>query len=238
MRKLAFLFACAFVTLPAQTELRHITGTVVDSGGKPIEKAIVFSRNYRTAETGPDGRFETDTPDSAVVIRKAGFQSERILTQSASAMRVTLRPADRPNLPACSPDSGSVGLEDTVADFRFPRITGVKYSDQGHDADYTSRSYYVGDRRTARGIMHGSGGMWSLGIPFDQDVLDSTEYRETVYPFRGLGGPMMIIDARGRLPDGTRWRFLGKFAETASYRNVNDETAQMPDRVLDGVCLK
>lgn len=221
-----------------QTELRHIAGTVVDTEGKPIEKATIASSKYKTTETGPDGKFETDTSDTAVVIRKAGFESERPLTKNADTVRVTLRPADRPRLPACSRDIDDVGLEDAVTDFRSPRLAGLSYGDQGHGADYTTRIYYVTGGSKAKGIMHGTGAMWSVGIPFDRDVQESAEYRETVYPFRGFGGPVMIIDARGRSPDGTRWRFLGMVGETAEYHGVDEATAQILDKVLDGVCLK
>lgn len=211
---------------------------VLDSDGKPIEKATIASSKYKKTQTTTDGKFETDTSDSAVVIRKAGFESERLLTKNADTVRVTLRPAGRPRLPACSRDIDYVGLEDAVTDFRFPRLAGISYGDQGHDVDYTTRIYYVTGGSKAKGIMHGTGAMWSVGIPFDRDVQQSAEYRETVYPFRGFGGHLMIIDARGLSPDGTRWRFLGTVGETAEYHGLDDATAQILDKVLDGVCLR
>ena len=47
-----------------------------------------------------------------------------------------------------------------------------------------------------------------------------------------------IIDARGQSPGGKRWRQLGKFAESASYSDVDEATAKILDRFLDGACLK
>lgn len=64
--------------------------------------------------------------------------------------------------------------------------------------------------------------------------LRSVEYEETTYDFEGLP----IIDARGQLPDGQWWRYLGKFGESASYSGVDPAAAKVLDTVLDGACAK
>jgi hypothetical protein len=60
------------------------------------------------------------------------------------------------------------------------------------------------------------------------------KYEEVTYDVGGL----MIIDARGQLQDGNRWRSLVKFGESASYSNIDEATAKILDQFLDGACLK
>jgi len=68
-------------------------------------------------------------------------------------------------------------------------------------------------------------------------VWSAEEYHETVYPFLGFA----VDDARGRTPNGRYWRSLHLFQgvhEEASYHDVDQATAALFDRVLDGVCLR
>ena len=214
-------------------EARHIAGVVVDSEGTPVAGARIDHSNDRRQlpETDANGRFALDTRAPSVVIRKSGFRSEFVRTQDARDLRIELRKlAERP-FPAC-PDTGSyIGL-DGHSTFRFPMVPGVKASGQGRDIDYGARSYYVKTRAGRKGISHGSGPMWSFGIPLDEDVWRSVKYGETAYDSGGL----TIVDARGQLANGHWWRYLGKIGESASYFDVDEATAKALDRFLDGAC--
>lgn len=86
----------------------------------------------------------------------------------------------------------------------------------------------------AKGIEHGSGMMWSFGTPFDEWVWSSEEYEETSYEVDG----QRVVDARGKSPNGRRWRHLGRFGETAVYSETDEAAAKVLDKVLDGVCVK
>lgn len=101
------------------------------------------------------------------------------------------------------------------------------------DTDYNARNYYL-STEPQRGILHGSGLAWSLGTPSDRDVWRSVKYEEVVYDVEGL----TIIDARGQLPNGNRWRILGRFGESASYSDMGETIAKILDQFLDGACLK
>jgi hypothetical protein len=116
----------------------------------------------------------------------------------------------------------------------FPKMQGVKASPEGRDVDYGMRYYYVKTRRGPKGIMHGFGPTWSWGMPSDNDVSRSVQYEEVAYDAGGI----TIIDARGQLPNGNRWRYLGMFGESASYDDIDEATAKVLDRFLDGACLK
>jgi hypothetical protein len=117
---------------------------------------------------------------------------------------------------------------------QFPRTSGVKARRQGQDVDYGARSYYIDTKQGPKGITHGSGLLWSFGTPLDRDVWRSVKYEEVTFDVGGL----TIIDARGQLPNGNRWRNLGKFGESASYSDMDEATAKTLDRFLDGACLK
>jgi len=113
-------------------------------------------------------------------------------------------------------------------------VPGVTATRPGQDVDYGSRGYVIATSNGRVGIGHGSGPLWSFGLPSDDDVWRSVEYRETVFGT----DPLITIDARGRTADGKFWRNLGKFGESASYRDVNEADARLLDRVLDGVCIR
>ena len=58
----------------------------------------------------------------------------------------------------------------------------------------------------------------------------SVKYEEVTFDWGGV----TIIDARGQLPNGNRWRYLGMFGESASYSDMDEATAKILDRFLDG----
>ena len=218
------------------TEERHIKGVVVDSEGKPVAGASIdhSNDNKRAHVTGPSGRFELDTNAPLLVVRKAGYRSGVVRTKDATEVRIVLQTAERRSFPMCSTSAKCYGIDGWDASFRFPVVPGVEASKQGHDIDYGFRSYYVRTGQESKGIQHGSGPMWSLGIPVDQHVWRSnSSYEEVVFDADGL----TIIDARGQSRDGKRWRSLSKFGETASYFDADEATAKILDQLLDGACL-
>jgi hypothetical protein len=216
---------------------RHIVGTVVDPAGNPIPEARLDHTNDRrhVHQTDANGRFELDTQASGIVIRKAGFQSELVRTQDATEIRVTLRKltGSRP-FPSCSGTGQYEGIDGWDASFQFSTVPGVTAGKQGQDADYVMRRYYVDTNQGPKGIMHGSGSMWSFGMPIDRDIWQSVNYEEVIYDF----GRFTVMDARGQFQNGNRWRYLGRFGESASYSDVDEVTSKTLDRFLDGACLK
>lgn len=169
------------------------------------------------------------------MIRKAGFQSELLRVQLAADVNVTLRKLSQTQtFPTCSTSVQYVGTSGWGASFQFHVMPGVNVSGQGQDIDYGARGYYVDTPQGPKGIRHGSGPMWSFGTPPDRDVWRSVKYEEVVHDVGGL----TIIDARGQLPNGDRWRYLGKFGESASYSDVDEATAEILDKFLDGACIK
>jgi len=48
---------------------------------------------------------------------------------------------------------------------------------------------------------------------------------------------MTILDARGETAAGKKWRYLGRFSESATYHGADGGTAELHDRILDGACI-
>jgi hypothetical protein len=213
----------------------HIAGVVVDPEGKPIVKASIDHSNERQEhQTDSEGKFELYTVAPTLVVRKAGFRSEMVRTQETAEIRVTLqRRAEVQQLPACSGTGSYSGIDGWGTSFYFPKTSVINDSGQGQDSEYATRSYYIETFRGRKGIRHGAGPMWGFG-PLNHDVWSSVKYEETMFDVGGL----TIIDARGQLANGNRWRTLSKFGESASYYDMDEATAKILDQFLDSVCLK
>jgi hypothetical protein len=210
----------------------HVTGFVVDSNGKPVAEAqIDHTGDMRSwHQTDAAGRFSFDTKAPSLVVRKAGFRSSFLHTQRDLDMRITLLKSAR-QFPICPATNAYANPTDEG--FRFPKIPGLKISGRKQDIDYSAESYSVQTPEGRKWIWHGSGPNWNFGIPLDDDVWQSTQFEETVVMSEGL----RVVDARGRLADGLRWRYLGRVGESAAYSDVNDATAKILDQMLDGACL-
>jgi hypothetical protein len=72
----------------------------------------------------------------------------------------------------------------------------------------------------------------SLGIPPYAWILNATEFSERSYKARDLEG----ADMRGRLHDGTYWRFAGRLGEEIKYNGLSKEQAAFFDQIIDGAC--
>ena len=76
--------------------------------------------------------------------------------------------------------------------------------------------------------------MWSWGVPADSDVWRSVEYSETM-----TGGTDTIrglVDARGKLPDGTHWRYRGILGNSCDYSRAPQSVVQLLDHIME--CAK
>ena len=243
MRKLALGFMLVVVWGSAQTyqdlllpESLHIVGVVVDPDGRTVVGASVDHSGDRRQvhQSDSDGRFVLDTRAPALVVRKAGYQSELIHTQNATEVRVALRKLTQSRImPVCVNGGRYVGIEGWRALLQFPRVPGVKVSEQGNDIDFGIRFYSVKTSKGHKGIRHGSGPFWSRGTPSDMDVWRTITYEETTL----VAGGQTVTDARGQLANGSRWRFLGRAGESADYSDVDQATAKILDQILDGACL-
>jgi hypothetical protein len=220
----------AALLLPVE---QRISGVVTDTSGRPIADASVehvFPPDKKVLSDA-SGRFDLTTRAPTVVIRKLGFDSAFVRNNNAELIHITLIPGGSA-LPTCPSKLSCKMINGWSSTFCFPDIDGVNVSKQVHDIDFGMRIYSVGS--TNAFIRHGSGGNWSYGVPEYEDVWDSVDYSEKTYVVAGT----FIVDARGKSKTANFWRYLGRQGESASYSGVDEKSAAILDRVLDGICIR
>lgn len=204
-----------------------ISGTVVDASGMPIAGARVdhkgemvvvppTSLNVKPSpdetRTDADGRFSVTTLVPAFVVRKPGYVSQRVLVTGDSQVQITLE---------------KIKAETRCRQSPPPKVKTKK----ANDVDYTATWFYIETKDGPKGILSGSGALYSFGAPADSDVWTSIGYSEAMYESG-------MIDASGHTGDGKYWRKRSFFGAAAQYYNVDRETAELLDCVMDHVMLQ
>jgi hypothetical protein len=201
-----------------------VTGIVTDASGKPVENAridhtgkiVVVAATHLAIKPSPnqirtdsEGHFRVVTDAPAVVVRKPGYESQRVRIAGDARVQVTLRRVESTSRCKLS----------------APPVFRTK---QANDVDYTATWFYIKTKDGPKGIISGSGPTYSFGAPSDSDVWTSVEYAEFMYESG-------VIDAAGRSADGTYWRSRSIFGAVAQYYRQNRETAEQLDCVMDRI---
>jgi hypothetical protein len=224
MRWGLFFFACF---CHAQTTIH-----VRDEAGRPIEEAQLQFSGSRLFEERTDttGAIVITAKDSFALVRKPGFFSARVALNQPE-VDVTLRRSDRV-LKQCPPPTfcGSTTL-------CFPPFDKIVLRGRIPDTDHTMGVLgLASDRsRNAPQLTHGLGPNWSSGLPPLRDVELSTMFVEESFP---LNEAIWVVDSRGTLGNGTRWRQIGIYGETVGFRTDNQKAAGEFDKYLDTLCLR
>jgi len=151
MIRVLAVFLLATIAAPAAT----LSGTVTDPSGKPIENARVDHTGglFAVANVPPspgevrtdkDGHFQASPSHRAVMVRKAGYESQRILIDGDAVVNVTLRPMKAATLCKVSP---------------APKVQ----SKPANDIDYTATWFLIKTKNGPKGIISGHGGSYSFG---------------------------------------------------------------------------
>jgi hypothetical protein len=175
--------------------------------------------------TNPDGSFSIKTWGPALVIRKPGYRSTRLLTADLQTtnLRITLIAAPAPPF-LCSSTPRTLSLHEPL--FHFPRnVAGIK--------PLGRTSFEIATSSGPKRAVHA----WGGGVGGGSDVTDnlwfSNNYEETVHDYNG----MWLVDARGRTADG-QWRGIGIPMEGISYSRLEPHEAALIDQFFDGMCLE
>jgi hypothetical protein len=213
----------------------QVSGVVVDATGNPIADALVENtdENRKSIKSDAQGEFALITRAPSFVIRKPGFQSVFLRSMNSSSVRVTME-TSKEVLPSCAAQSACKTIDGWQSAFCFPVIPEVKVSEVGRDIDYGQRLFTVKTKSGVKGIRHGAGPLWSVGIPTNEDVWSSVKYSEKTF----LAGHSFIVDARGNTAADKYWRSVGTFGESATYYDVDQDTADLLNRVMDGICIR
>jgi hypothetical protein len=198
---------------------------VTDALGKPIENARIdhIGKMVVVAElavkpspdevrTDADGHFRVLTDVSAIVVRKPGYQSQRVRVSGDGQIKIELQQIK------------------STSRCKLP-VPPVFKTTEANDIDYTATWFYVETKDGPKGIISGSGPMYSMGAPSDKDVWTSIEYEEIMYDSG-------VVDASGHSADGKYWRRRGIFGAAAQYYDQNRETAEKLDCVMDRIPIK
>lgn len=216
----SFLLVTSLVSAGlADTE---VSGVVTDEYGKPLADARVDHTGANVVNipfvpsaesdqalgirTDALGHFRLRVSVPAIVIRKPGYRSERLRLTGNQQFKIVLHP---------------------IPPLRCKVNEKPRWKEkQANDVDYAGILYLVRTRHGLKSIISGRGPTYSWGGPSDSDVWGSTEYFEIMEPDG-------VIDARGRVPDGRYWRSKTVFGAAAQYRDVDQETAEQLDCVMD-----
>jgi hypothetical protein len=212
----------------ASTQLvgANVEGTVIDASGRPLENARIdhlgkmvvvvatdlpINPSPDEVRTDGEGRFRVTTSAPAFVVRKPGYESERIRVSGDAQLSIILRPLT----------SASRGKLSPPPAFK---------TEAANDVDYAATWYYIETKFGRQGIVSGSGPTYSFGAPRDRDVWTSAEYSEFMYESG-------VIDADGHSADGKYWRIKSIFGSAAQYFNQNHDTAEQLDCVMDRISI-
>jgi hypothetical protein len=227
------------LAIPLSICAQTLSGTIVDIDGKPLEGVRMdhaAMQGFGGQTSDRDGHFVVATNGHPVVFRKPGYQGQMI-PSSETDLRIVLKSATK-EFPICRTLRAYNGINEGTPGLCFPDVDGVSADGRGRDADYVTRAYSVKTKGGSNAIVHGRGPMWSFGIPTSTDVWQSAEYSDVSYPeISFMQGHVVIVDARGKTPSGKFWRYLGFLGESADYRDADELTARILDRVIDGACL-
>ena len=204
-----------------------ITGIVTDESHKPLAdaridhtgRAVVIAAAHLAIGPSPGeirtdskGRFRAVTAATAIVVRKPGYESQRVRVMGDAEVEVTLHRIG--TSPRC----------------KLAAAPAFK-TKEANDVDYVATWYYIETKEGPRGIISGSGPLYSFGAPSDSQVWTSVEYTEVMYE----NG---IVDAAGQTADGKYWRSRTVLGAAAQYYNEDRETAERLDCVMDHVPVK
>jgi hypothetical protein len=225
MRSVVGLFLsimCGAALIPGAA----IEGIVKDPSGRPLENAriddvgkmVVVGATDLVVQPSPDeirtdaeGHFRVTTTTPVFVVRKPGYESQRVRISGDAQVNIVLRPFASTSRCKLSPP---------VA-FKTKAF---------NDVDYAGTWYYIRTKAGKQGIISGSGATYSWGAPSDRDVWTSAEYSEFMYESG-------VIDAVGHSSRGRYWRKKSIFGSAAQYFNQTRETAEQLDCVMDRVSI-
>jgi hypothetical protein len=218
--------AIAVLFAPFAVSGATISGTVKDTDGNAVEnvridhigKMVVIPPTELAVPPSPDevrtdsqGHFRLVTDKPAIVIRKPGYESQRVRITGDAELQITLmriRSTSRCKLPA----------------------TPAFKTKDGNDVDYTAKWFYIETKDGPQGIISGTGPMYSWGAPMDRNVWTSVDYEEVMYE----NG---VVDASGHSADGKYWRSRGIFGAAAQYYYQTREIAEQLDCVMDKISI-
>ncbi len=230
--KICFLLIITFIA-NAPIWAQQLSGSVKSSSGQPLAHVYIFPDRslVHIAETDDQGKFFVSRFERIIAFRHAGSRPlTKIVDPSITKLDVVLEDAaaSQWSLPRCTEDDKRKRVGFTLR-LRVPKDAIAR---KGGDVDYESFAIGYGPKSKRVWLSGISGPYGSLGIPPYAWILNGTEFSERSYKAGAAEG----ADMRGRLGDGTYWRYVGRLGESVEYDGLTQEQAASFDRIIDGAC--
>jgi hypothetical protein len=207
------------------------TGTVTDTGGKPIAGVRVSSGPFEDTRTDIGGRYTLGKPRDLVRFSVAGYRPVTKTLNSLTAPVVMQPASEQPRtLSACSE---AVKKDKRQADMSLrvslPRDAKIK---AGAEAD--ARMLAIGYR--VDWMVDGSGPQWSSGLPDLKLWKQLVNVEERDITVDDPHVTIAIADYSGLLQDGSHFRFIGTRGQGIAYTDATVDSAAYFDSLLDTLC--
>jgi hypothetical protein len=184
-------------------------------------------------ETDDRGMFSLPHFEKIMAFRRDGFRPlTRIVDPSTKRLDVVLENAAATEwvIPRCAANdkSGRIGFRLRL------RVPKQAIARKARDVDYEDLAIGYGPKSN-RVWLTGITGPYSgaFGFPPYAWILNATEFSERSYKAGEIEG----ADLRGRMRDGTYWRYVGRLGESIEYSSLSKEQAAFFDRIIDGACI-
>ena len=213
---------------------KHVNLLVTGEDGMPLSQVRVEHANMKDdLATDSNGKVGFNTSAPYFVLSRPGYESLRLATQDAADNRATLH-----KLPGgeqfrvCTDADLSARVPGWKGVFQIPKSGAAKARSERSDVDYVARAFSAKSGSKLLWAEQGRGPMWGGGGPSDSDVWKATHYKESTYKLRDF----TVIDAKEWSPDGKCERSLGVFVESVLYFNLDCQSVQPLDGLMDQVC--
>ncbi len=230
-----FLFLITLIAVSTNVSAQRLTGSVKSASGRPLAEVFVFPNRSPgdIAETDERGTFSVPRFETVIVFRRDGFRPlTKIVNPTITNLDVVLEDAVATQwlLPRCTANDKRKRVGFTLR-LRVPKEAIAR---KGRDADYEDLAIGYGPKST-RVWLTGITGPYSgaFGFPPYAWILNATEFSERSYKAGNIEG----ADLRGRLRDGTYWRYVGRLTESIEYSGLSKQQAALFDRIIDGACV-
>lgn len=225
------LFEQVALPEPVPVEVR-----VWNEAGNPISSARIeyitpTATDFR--ETDFQGRAIFATRSPQFLIRAEGYRTTLLKNSAPEGMTVTLVAAGDAALSRCDSTGDLLGLNYMHSTLWWPRVEGVTVEEKNYDIDNVTQRFWV-ETESGRHLMWASSSVYGWGMsPRGPDIWSAAAFSENVMT---VENDLPVVDSRGRLSNGLRWRIQSNGLETIQYHDVDPDVAETFDRMLDGVC--
>lgn len=231
--KIQFLTLCVFVMSSFTGLASEIKGRIINEMGERLAGVSIYSHHVRGGIVGSDEKGAFSVPETKVLFfRHNGYILQTKIIDSPTFPLVIVMVNSKKSgivLPECSTANKKENFVGVNLNFHVPKDAT---SHRETDDDY---SYFViykkfGEREVELSGISGSHA--SRGVPPEEWILNSVDFSEQCFKNKP-----QLSDLRGKLKDGTYWRFIGVFGTSIKYSGLSKDEAAYVDKIISSACI-